>query len=131
MLCAIVGLYAAVKIHTAKQTKTKLACPRTSSCDRVIHSTYATTFHIPNDVVGIVFYIAVLVLMVLTPVFSSAALVLALLISIGFLFSLYLLCVQLFVLRTWCAWCMLSALSSIGLFVTLVLPAILHIVRAN
>lgn len=121
ILCALVGLYAAVKIHTAKQKKTKLACPRTSSCDRVIHSTYATTMRMSNEVLGIVFYIAALALIALSPLAAFFGGILAALVTIGFLFSLYLLGVQIFMLRTWCAWCTLSALASIGLFFAIIL----------
>ena len=115
-LFAFLGFFAAIEIHFAKQKKTKLACPRTSKCDMVIHSTYAKIGAVSNDILGILFYALVLILLLFFPAMVG---LLHILVAIGFAFSLYLLSVQLFVLRTWCAWCLLSALASIGLFICL------------
>jgi uncharacterized membrane protein len=42
---------------------------------------------------------------------------LAALVFVGFLFSLYLVYVQAFILRKWCVWCLVSATAATILFV--------------
>jgi uncharacterized membrane protein len=115
-LFAFLGFFAAIEIRFAKAQKTVLACPRTSRCDMVVHSVYGETLGISNDILGIFFYGTILLLLLLLPV---GHMVLVVLTGIGLFFSLYLMLVQIFVLRAWCAWCVLSALATIGLFLTI------------
>lgn len=59
---AILGLGVSLYIFKKKQTKTRLICPRESNCEKVVHSTHATTFGIGNEVLGIGYYVLQLVL---------------------------------------------------------------------
>jgi len=76
-------------------------------CRKVQHSKQSSTFGIPNSVAGFVMYALILMLAVLAgpgvPLWPLQALVL-----FGFLFSLYFMYVQIFVLRALCTWCVLS-----------------------
>ncbi len=71
---------------------------------------YNRTFGIPNSFAGLVLYSLIFILTLLfvagsvslTPVFG--------LVGLGFLFSLYFLLIQAFVLEAFCTWCVLSAL---------------------
>lgn len=89
---------------------TDVACPFFPKewCHKVQHAPQSKTFGIPNSVAGLVMYIVILTL---AHGFYSGSLPLwplASLIVFGFLFSLYFLYVQAFVLRAFCTWCVLS-----------------------
>ena len=61
------------------------------------------------------FYLLSLFVFSIIPAILSSFLLLA---SLGaFLFSLYLLCLQIFVLKKGCSWCVVSALISILIFI--------------
>lgn len=121
LIASLVGLFTSVYIYRKKRTKTKLICPLRANCDKVIYSTHSVTFGIPNELLGIAYYIAIgllYALMILNPVFlSSAALhyIIVILTIAGILFSLFLITLQAVVIRAWCSWCMLSALANVVL----------------
>jgi uncharacterized membrane protein len=78
-------------------------------CRKVQHSKYSKTFGIPNSVAGLGMYIAIFVLSLMfykgmLPSFFLPQF----LIGFGFLFSLYFMYIQGFVLRAFCTWCVLS-----------------------
>jgi uncharacterized membrane protein len=67
-------------------------------------------FGVPNSVLGFLMYAAIFLLVSFRPalpVMSADALV-ALLVLVGFLFSLYFMYVQGAVLRAFCTWCVIS-----------------------
>ena len=90
-------------------------------CDVVLGSMYSEIFGIPLSLLGALYYLTVLVLgiaylkrrknVLLQLLFGVTA--------IGFLTSLYLIYIQAFVLNAYCPFCMISALTSIILFVSL------------
>lgn len=124
ILGAVIGLIASLYIYRKKQKKEKMVCPRTASCDTVVHSTFATSFGIPNDVLGIAYYVVIGALYAVTfaiPSLMNPLLQWVIVIGTagGVLFSVYLVAVQLLRLHTWCAWCMLSAFANVVLLVAL------------
>lgn len=93
-------------------------CVITSGCDTVTNSVYSSFGPIPVSVVGSVFYLTVLVLFFGSLVNKDNRLaVLALRLSpIGFLFSLYFLFIQAFVLEAYCIYCLGSFATSTSIF---------------
>lgn len=79
-------------------------------CRRVQYAKQSRTFGIPNSVLGFLMYAAIFLLVSFQPalpVISAGALT-ALLVFVGFLFSLYFMYVQAAVLRAFCTWCVIS-----------------------
>ncbi|OHA62180.1 MAG: hypothetical protein A2117_02235 [Candidatus Wildermuthbacteria bacterium GWA2_46_15] len=101
-------------------TKTDVACPFFPKewCRKVQYSQLSRTFGIPNSYLGLVMY---LVIFGLTIGHINALAVpfwwLQLVIGFGFLFSLYFTFVQAFILRAFCTWCVVSAVSFTALAV--------------
>ncbi len=84
-------------------------------CQVVLDSRYSKMFIIPNDVLGLLFYItcsAVTVLLVIevghVSLFSS---IMNVLVTSGSLISLYFVYLQFKVIKVWCFWCLMSALT--------------------
>ena len=114
-LLALIGLADASYLLYKKLKKEKLVCFFGEDCDRVTKSKYGYSFGIPNEVLGVGFYLFTLALFVLsqlgnTMLFGVPLLSLLLLaVILASLASLYLLFLQAFILKEWCEWCVLSA----------------------
>lgn len=89
-------------------------CTILKGCEAVLSSAYAAVGPVPVSVVGILFYGAVIVLLVMY--FDSWDRRLlhrtSWLAAAGFLGTLYFVGVQVFILHSFCQYCMLSALTS-------------------
>ncbi|MGE5392749.1 MAG: vitamin K epoxide reductase family protein [Candidatus Saccharibacteria bacterium] len=95
-----------------------LVCPIFGGCDRVLNSQYAQVFGVPLAVIGVAYYFAVTVFMLwyLRAGKVRLAQIATSLVAVAFLISLGLVYLQLFVLKSICAYCMFSALTTTALF---------------
>jgi uncharacterized membrane protein len=101
------GLLISAYILYTQRTGKKLYCLIGDKCDIVTKSEYSKTFGIDNSLLGIFYYGALLAVFALG---ISVPWPLVLLLSaIASIFSIYLVHIQLFVLRELCDYCMLSA----------------------
>lgn len=90
-------------------------------CDVVLGSTYSLVFGVPLALLGALYYLAVVVLGILY-LKKKDNMFLRLLMGVtsaGFLSSLYLMYIQAFVLNAYCTFCIISAIISTILFVSL------------
>src|SRR3989338_10151086 len=116
------GFWVARHIYRHKKIKKPLICPIGFDCNFVVHSDYSEFMHVPLEVFGMIYY-ALLSLSYLFFIFFLEAMpdivsLFLLLASFGaFIFSLYLLVVQIFILRKGCSWCIVSALITILIFI--------------
>ena len=101
-----------------------LVCPLDHDCSKVTESKWSTVFWVRNEVLGLLFYVSMLVaglVIFFVPGFSLFSLSLPLLVKmgagVGLSFSLFLLWVQLYKIKDYCFYCMLSALINLLLFV--------------
>lgn len=116
---AIAGLADAVLLTVEHYTRKGLPCTFTGGCERVLTSQYSEIAGQPIALLGVVFYAAVLFLAVHALVNKSPLprRFLLLWASIGFLSSLALTSLQAFVIKAWCQYCLLSALTSTLIFI--------------
>ena len=107
---ALVGIADTVYMMWHKFRGTEVACigfPK-RWCQKVWYSKQSKTFGIPNSILGFFMFAAILFLAVLQPGLPYWPI--QFLVGFGFLFSLYFLYVQIFVLRALCTWCVISFL---------------------
>jgi len=123
---ALIGLADASYLLYKKLRKEKLVCFLGDDCDRVSKSKYGYFFGIPNELLGIGFYLLALGLFVFSLLGGITILGIPLLSLLLFaaipasLASLYLLFIQASILKEWCEWCILSAfVNFLILFLTL------------
>jgi len=94
-------------------------CSIIKGCATVTTSQYSLLFGIPVALLGALYYLAVILGVVYY--FQSkkrpALKAVALFTSAGFVFSLWFVYLQLFVIHAICAWCMFSACTSTALFI--------------
>jgi uncharacterized membrane protein len=94
-------------------------CSLISGCEIVTTSKYSVIFGVPTALMGALYYMAIILALVLYLDLKRDWIIkwTARFTAVGFIFSLWLVYLQLFVIKAICQYCMLSALSSTGLFV--------------
>ena len=130
-LAVALGFYAAFYIRSHKKSGTKMLCPLDSDCETVVRSDYSKIFGIPLENLGLSYYAAV-GLVTLTklampdalPIFITQILLLATIAAFGF--SIYLTGIQLFKIKEWCAWCLVSALMCLIIFLGTIVSVPYH-----
>lgn len=118
---SLVGLFFALYIRYKKNNKQNPVCYVGKGCGSVTNSQYATTFGVPNEILGILYYSLIIFInsiLLLTPSLHNQYMNLTLwvLIGGGVLFVLYLLFLQKFMLGKWCQLCLLTTSPSFIIF---------------
>ena len=118
---ASIGCYAAQYIRKHKKSGEKMICPLDSDCEAVVHSNYSKILGVPLEYLGIIYYCIVIGTYGLSVFFYGNALktltVYILWITVAaFVFSIYLTSLQLFKIKEWCFWCLISALMCLIIF---------------
>jgi len=107
---ALVGLGDALYLTVQDLTGQSLRCTIISGCSEVLGSPYAHIGKIPLAVLGAFAYFTVFSLAILAVFgYQFAKPLLALLLAIMFLMTLWLLYLQAFVIHHFCQYCLLSA----------------------
>jgi len=93
-------------------------CPLFGGCEKVLTSQYATVLGIPLGLLGMIYYLTVLILTIfyLDTKRTNPLKIAAFLSIVGIITSLVLLYLQIFVIGALCLYCLISAGSSIILF---------------
>jgi uncharacterized membrane protein len=106
-IAAVAGLGAAVTgyLTLAHYNGARLVCP-TSGCETVQHSRYAEIVGIPVALLGLLGFVGIFATALVRG--QEAAQIGAGLALVAFLFSGYLLLVQLFAIHAICTWCVTS-----------------------
>lgn len=133
-LLGTTGYIVARHIHHEKKAKRPLVCPMHFDCNAVVHSDYSKFLGVPVELFGMVYYafisfsylvslaVSVFLPHSLPPIFIAFVA----LSSLGaFIFSLYLVSVQTWVLKKFCSWCLVSAVICALIFVLTVLIPVL------
>jgi len=114
----IIGLIDTFYLIYHKVRGTDVACiffPK-EWCRRVQYSPQSKTFGIPNSYAGFAMY---LIILILTWLYVGGLIVfwpIQAIVTFGFLFSLYFMFVQGFVLKAFCTWCVVSFINFTMMF---------------
>lgn len=105
-----------------KPNESPLVCPLRLDCKTVVHSDYSKFFGIHVEILGMIYYasLASSYLVLIFMKHSLPALVvgfLSILSFVAFLFSMYLIGVQIFILKKGCFWCFVSAFICLFIFI--------------
>ncbi len=125
IVLAFLGLIDAGYITVKYYTGGDIACPITGGCSDVLTSTYSQIAGFPVSLYGLAFYLTVLIIAFLyldtgkrlpvdkTSWIETAMPILGL---TGFLFTLWFVYLQIFVIGAICFYCMVSAILSTTIF---------------
>lgn len=103
-----------------KHNAAPLVCPLDHDCSKVTESRWSTIFWVRNEVLGLLFYVSMLVaglIIFFMPEFDLFKLLVIIAVGGGLLFSLFLILVQLYKIKDYCFYCMISAFITLLLFV--------------
>ena len=112
---SLVGLFISLYLLWVYTSPSRPLVCLTGGCDTVRASRYAHVMGYPMPIFGALMYAAVALLLFAEPLMASWTvrgirfLVLAIL-SVAFLFSVYLTGLEAFVIHAWCEWCVTSAI---------------------
>ena len=122
---ALAGLIVSLYIRIKKSRNEKLFCIIGRDCDSVVRSKYSSVIGIPNEVIGTSYYVAAFAFATIKilniPIELPNHAVLVLVSLTAFIYSLYLSCVQIFVLKKICGLCLLANMINIIIFALLIL----------
>lgn len=123
ILFGLAGFIVATYVHTHNKKDAPMICPLNGECDLVTKSRYSKFLKMNVETIGIVYFgliVFVYTFKMLSPIlFGDTVIFILMGVTAGaFLFSLYLLFIQAFVLKKWCTWCLFSFLFSALIFVT-------------
>jgi uncharacterized membrane protein len=121
VLASVGGFWLAAHVWKTKQKKQPMVCPLHANCDTVVHSEFSKFLGLPVEWLGMAYYGLVAAGYVIFGWMLSGGYGVypygLLILSTGaFLFSVYLTFIQIFNLRQYCSWCLLSAALSTIIF---------------
>lgn len=124
-ILSLLGLGVASFLFYEYNITGSIICPTGQGCDIVRASPYSSFFGISMPILGIVFYLVMAATAVVrTQAFSSKIHVLQLLISaLGVGFGIYLIYLEIFVIKAICFWCVLSFIISIAVLLSVILAS--------
>jgi len=123
---AVIGLLDSIYLAYVKIAKTPIYCtPGLGDCDVVNASRWSILFGIPLGFYGVVGFGLIFILATFglrqRAFHPYIDLILFGFSLAGFLFSLYLTSIEIFVLKTVCQWCLLSAMMMSVIFITTII----------
>ncbi len=119
MLLGLIGASDAGYLTAKHFLGTPVPCAIVNGCETVLTSSYAIILGVPAALLGVIFYLSILILSILA-LDTQSERVVKLLMHLpwaGLLASLYFVILQVFVIHALCAWCLFSALTSTTLFI--------------
>lgn len=124
---AFSGVILTIYIYHKKRSHEAMVCPLNGHCESVLSSEFSTFLGVPVELLGMFYYAAVAVsygIITVIPEASSPMLTLSVftVTSTAFLFSAYLVFIQVMYLKQLCTWCLLSAgLSTLIFILTIII----------
>lgn len=118
-ILSLLGLFDALLLTAEHYISLTLPCSFSGGCERVLTSQYSTILGQPISLLGVVFY-GVVLFLAIHSLSNSEPMPKRFLVGwglIGFLSSLVLTGIQAFIIRAWCQYCLLSALTSTVIFI--------------
>lgn len=102
-LLALAGILVSLYLTYTKFSNSKIICSF-GNCNVVQNSEYSTLLGIPVALFGVFYYFLIFSL-----IFYKKNKVLLLATALGFLYSMYLTYLEIFVVKAICQWCVISA----------------------
>ncbi len=120
LVFGLIGLADATFLTAQKLTNGPLPCGNAQACEIVTSSKYSTIGPVPISVLGVLYYLTVIIISLIIIDTGQEAWVkrLSIITWVGFLASLYLVYLMAFVIKAYCTWCLVSAGTSTLLWLT-------------
>lgn len=124
LFLSFIGIVETAYLIRQRKIKERPICILGKECHKVLESKYSKLIGVNNDILGLLFYIAIFILSIMLAVSFGQRAFLILLTKIfaiaGFLFSLILIFIQWRIIKSWCFWCVLSAATTMLMAITII-----------
>lgn len=123
VVLSFLGIANSVFLYYKHKKKQPFVCPMNSDCNAVINSKWNNLFGIKNEILGILYYISILIGSILL-YFNNETIVYYLILissSIALLFSGFLMYIQKYKIKEYCFYCIISAIISFLIFINMLL----------
>ena len=122
IILSVVGLLITAYLAISHLAGKKVVCPINSrSCNAVLDSKWSSIFGIKNEIIGLIYYAAIIIGVILInkgyPVVLTTIKVVS---ALSALFSTFLMLVQVRILREFCFYCFCTTIVNIAIFILLV-----------
>ncbi|MEK6915467.1 MAG: vitamin K epoxide reductase family protein [Nanoarchaeota archaeon] len=117
---SILGLAITIYITIAHILKKKIICPIDGkSCNKVLDSKYSRTLGIKNEIIGFSYYLLIIAGLF---IFQSESinLILKMISPIAMIYSIILFGIQIRIIKSYCFWCISTAIINILLFISII-----------
>lgn len=116
---SLIGLADAAYLTAKHYTGKNVPCNLISGCEQVLNSSYAEFAGIPTAAFGAIAYFVVFSLAILTFYGNSKMWnILGVIVTLMAIFTVWLIYLQAFVIEAFCQFCLISAATTITLFIT-------------
>ena len=126
LLISILGLILSLYITYKRSKKEKLICRIGNDCDKVLNSKYSNVIKIPNEILGVIYFAALILSTILFNIYPSYLTSLIetiriIITGISAFVALTLIYVQIKILKELCEYCLAVDTLIILVFITLIL----------
>ena len=119
IILSVLGILVTLYLISSRVKKKPLVCMIGDDCNKVVESKYSKIFYINNDILGLGYYLPVLVsALYLIYISKNILLPMQIISGISVLTSIFLFFIQLRIIKKYCFYCNVSNL--INLFIFLV-----------
>jgi len=120
IVLSVLGIANAAYLVKQHYKKKPLICPLDHDCSVVTESRWSHIFFIRNEILGLSFFLVLLggiLLSIFAPSLKTTIIfLLPFVTGLGLLFSVFLLLVQIYAIKDYCFYCLISALLTLLLF---------------
>ena len=115
---AVLGLLNAAYLYWQHRQVARgrtMFCLLGGDCEAIVESNYGRSFGVKNEIWGLAYYL----LLILAPYLNFTLPITFIAVISATLFSLYLFCLQAFVLKKFCSWCLIAIAVNLSIFLYL------------
>jgi len=121
IVLAFLGIADSAYLAWTHFRKKPIVCLIGDKCEAVTESKWGTMFGVRNEILGIIYYIAILVGAFLIFYNYRIENYLLIISGIGFAFSAFLTYIQSYVIKSYCFYCLVSAFLSLLIFLNVLI----------
>ncbi len=115
LILAILGIAITLYISISHLLKKQVICPINSkSCNIVLDSKYSRTLGVKNEIIGLLYYIAIIIALFMLNG-TNTILAVKLISILAAAYSIILIMIQIRVLKNYCSWCITTAIINLSL----------------
>ncbi len=122
ILFAIIGILIYIYLTRSRIKNKRVICLIDSeSCNEVLESKWSNILGIRNEIIGLGYYIILIVgIFVISSGYSPIMNIIKITSTIATLYSVFLMMVQIIILKKFCSYCFLAGIINIAIFILLV-----------